>query len=495
LYQISISMQFFKNTCFVFSVLLISVISTFSAFSQEVIIKGNAKTYAGSTLELACYADPITNTENKIAQSLVATNGDFEFRFAIEYTQLAFIHLGVFQGFLYIEPGKEYLIVLPEKVQKKIEDVFNPFFEETAFYFKILNTSETELNSMIKKLERLHTQLVAEKFSKSYTKYSKSKVDSIIQEIDNQLPAAQNEYFNTYKYYKFASLRNIAYLRNKDAVVTEFFNKKPIYYHNQSYNDFFKFVFTSCFTDLIPASDSANVFRIIFKQKSYHNLYQHVAKYSFITSDSLRELIIIKGLYDIFYSDVVPKPQIIEIIDSLSLKSKISIHKEILERFKSNATQLMMGYPAPIIQAVDKDSSRIRLDKYAGKFIYLNFCNSKSYSCLKDFELLANLKKQKIEMLEIVSIFVDENLKSFNDFIKPKEYKWNLLYYNHDNEILKKYNVKAYPTYFLIDPEGKLAMYPAPSPTEDFEIRYLAALNSWKNEQLKNKNKKKGLGK
>jgi len=38
-------------------------------------------------------------------------------------------------------------------------------------------------------------------------------------------------------------------------------------------------------------------------------------------------------------------------------------------------------------------------------------------------------------------------------------------------EVLKEYDIRAFPTYFLIGPDGKLILSPAPSPAEDFEQR------------------------
>jgi thioredoxin-related protein len=37
------------------------------------------------------------------------------------------------------------------------------------------------------------------------------------------------------------------------------------------------------------------------------------------------------------------------------------------------------------------------------------------------------------------------------------------------NDLLKQYKIKAYPTYYLIDPDGNFLFSPAPSPAENFE--------------------------
>jgi hypothetical protein len=46
------------------------------------------------------------------------------------------------------------------------------------------------------------------------------------------------------------------------------------------------------------------------------------------------------------------------------------------------------------------------------------------------------------------------------------------------SEILEDYDIRAYPSYFLIDPEGKLILSPAPGPDKGFEKVFLEILRS-----------------
>jgi hypothetical protein len=45
-------------------------------------------------------------------------------------------------------------------------------------------------------------------------------------------------------------------------------------------------------------------------------------------------------------------------------------------------------------------------------------------------------------------------------------------------EIIDQYDVRAYPTYYLIGPSGKLQMSPAPSPAEGFESQLFKLMRS-----------------
>jgi len=53
--------------------------------------------------------------------------------------------------------------------------------------------------------------------------------------------------------------------------------------------------------------------------------------------------------------------------------------------------------------------------------------------------------------------------------MESNNYSWTFLHYSHSPEILDDYDIKGYPTYFLIDKDGKLLASPAISPAEGFE--------------------------
>jgi hypothetical protein len=56
-------------------------------------------------------------------------------------------------------------------------------------------------------------------------------------------------------------------------------------------------------------------------------------------------------------------------------------------------------------------------------------------------------------------------------FLAKNKYDWKFLLYDRQPGVLKDYDIRAYPTYFLIGPDGKLILSPAPSPSENFESR------------------------
>jgi peroxiredoxin len=476
------------------SILFILLLSPFLN-AQTTIIKGNAKSYAGDTLIWSSYEDQITFEEKELAKCNVLPNGDFEFKIAINETILSFIHLNVFKGILFIEPGKTYEIVLPKKVNKLPEDELNPFFEETEFYVRVLNKNETELNHQIKSFDKAFDNYLSSYFQQFKGQLSKTIADTIIDAIENELPNTNNQFFNDYKRYNYASLRLMAYERNKEKLIATYFYNQPILYQNPAYMDMFSQLFANYLSHFSKTKKGKPVPYFLIKLKSLEKIKSAMDSVEVLSNDTLQEMIISKSLFDNFYKEDFPKQSIIFMMDSIKISASTTQNRIIAKNIYNKITNLLIGYIPPDFQLPDVNGNLKSLSQFRNKFVYLNFVNPKSYTCLQELEVLKTMYEKKYELFEIVSICVCKNMQEMKSLIEKNNYKWTFLYYAKNNRLLNKYNVRVYPTYYLINPESKIAMSPAFPPTEpSFEARYFDMVKSWKIEMERRKAQEKGKG-
>ncbi|MEN8122660.1 MAG: TlpA disulfide reductase family protein [Bacteroidota bacterium] len=465
--------------------------------AQNVIITGNAKTYVGDTLYWKTYSDQITFTEKLLGKSKVDNNGNFRFELMAVKPIISFVHLNVFKGILYLEPGKSYNIVLPKKVTKLPEDELNPFFEETEFFVKCTNIDSTDLNYMIKKFDELYDLNMTKSFKQFRGKVSKPIIDSIIQLIEKEFPESKNKYFNNYKEFNYSALRLVAYERNKRNFINKYFANQEILFNNPAYMDLFNRVFNNHLSVLYKDPKGKIIPYNLIKQKSLSNLKSTLDSFPYLTNDTLQDMVILKSLYDNFYKDDFPRESILFMVDSIELATSISEIKVTAKNIKSKLTTLLPGYTAPNFKLKDINGKLVSLEDFKDEFVYLNICTPASYSCQKDFKTLQQLNNQQHELLNVVTICVCNSFEEMKQLVKENKFNWTFLYYEKNEELIKDYNVRVYPSYYLINPEGKLVMSPAFPPTEaSFEARYFDALKSWKKElqRRETEKKEKGLG-
>ena len=157
------------------------------------------------------------------------------------------------------------------------------------------------------------------------------------------------------------------------------------------------------------------------------------------------------------------------LMDSLQAETEIEYHQMVLSDIKYEITKLAIGFEPPPFELYDHDSTLISLNDFQGEYVYLGFCNSFSYACIKEFELLKDMNSRFEPYLKIVTILIDDSFETMQNLVQSNNYSWKFLHYSHYPEILDDYDIKGYPTYFLIDKNGKLLASPAISPAEGFE--------------------------
>ncbi len=460
--------------------------------AKKSIIKGSSQEYAEQTLYLLKFSDLITMTEELIDSAIVDKNGLFEFSTEIDQATTVFINLGVYRGFITIEPEVNYEILLPKRKEKSMEDFLNPYFKRQEFYFTIKNTISNDLNSYLYKFDIMYNKALYNIFRTSYARYKKSKIDSIIAIVDSNFMDYKNTYFINYKEYSYATLRTTAYMRDKEDICNTYFKNKDILYDNPAYMNLFNETFYKCFTSNSSLIDW-NVVRVAIAKESLSTIDNSMALKDIFAHEDFRHLVIIKGLYDLFYSDTVNKDNVLAILDSLQSTTSIT-NRKIINNFWNKATKLMVEKEVPFFELPDKNGKLLNIKEMQGSFIYLNFYHPQSYVCKRQIELLKALFSYKIDLLKIVTIFVGEDIQEMEKFMEKYDCDWTFLFYDKNMQLLEDYKVVVYPTYYLINPEGKLISSPAKTPEEDFEYEYNNNYMEWKREQLKKTKDGKMLG-
>jgi len=90
--------------------------------------------------------------------------------------------------------------------------------------------------------------------------------------------------------------------------------------------------------------------------------------------------------------------------------------------------------------------------------------------------MLADLYKRHKDRLTILTIATDPMEEVLRQFLAKNQYDWKFLHYDNQPGILKEYDIRAFPTYFLIGPDGRLIYSPALSPAENFEQKLFEAM-------------------
>jgi len=468
--------------------LIISFSLIFNTFSQTSVIHCINKTYAGETLSLMRFKDFITLEEEILCTTKVDTTGEIKFEINLNEVTQTFIYLGSMKGIIYLEPGKSYQIKLPNKIEKDKKDLLNPFFTESEFYIGIVNTSKSELNRLIVEFEDVFTNYLTAYYDILLKRSPKAELDTAIAKMDKRFEGRTHPYFDIYRKYRYAYLRHLCHERDIEFMARKYFNNQPIYPQNNAYTELFNQVFSQYFAHFQNLKSGKKLMDALASDKPFVNIKMEID--TTIKGDTLKELVCLRSLMDLFYQSTIPRELTISILDNISNQSVYPNHQQIAREIKTKSMRLIPGSEAPNFVCTDKVGTKIDLKKYRGKFVYLCFTMSDSYESKQHFIILKDIYTRMRKQLEIVTISADPKFNDMLYFAKENKYNWVFLDGSNQTEIFKTYNVKAYPSYFLIDPEGNLVLSPSISPAENFEKAFVGYEQYYRIERARKQYKK-----
>ena len=472
----------------VFQVLLFILIDLSWVASGQTVIQGVAPDYVGQNLVFSTYLNQISNTEKKVGTVKVQTDGSFKFQMDIAQTKYIFCHAGIFFMYLYIEPGHEYTIKLPQRIDKKSSDKLNPFFEEVKIHLLVtsfkskttVNQEEKtkELNFLIRTFDNYFDPFYSKYAMKVFSREAITDMDSTLRKIEDTFANTDNPYFKVHYTYRMGLLKFMSTQFKSRHISDNYFLDKPIPYDNPAYMELFNKVYNKYFVFFGRTQTGKVIYEDINTSKSLGKLKATLDQDKVLTNDTLKELVILKGIHDGFYEAEFQRQALLQILDSLINTSKLEKIRETGKEIRYKITRLLAGYPPPAFQLLNQDSVLTSLDQFKGSFVYLVFCTTQNYACFKEFQMLKTMQDKHPNLFKVIVVSADDNLIDIQRFAKKTPFKWTYLFYGSQPDILKDYDIRTIPTCFFIDREGKLAISPAPLPSEDFEgylFKYLKA--------------------
>lgn len=161
------------------------------------------------------------------------------------------------------------------------------------------------------------------------------------------------------------------------------------------------------------------------------------------------------------------------VLDFLELTKNTSTAKYVKDYIGKDEL-LKRGEKAPLFTLKDKFNKDISLDSLKGKAVLLDFWFTGCTGCKQMAGPLKEVEKQFAENshIEFVSISIDKNKSQWLNSISKETYttKTGVNLYTggvgENHTVIKDYNIRSYPSMFLIDSTGKFVK-PVPDPRQD----------------------------
>ncbi len=461
---------------------LLFITAALSAGDFTVIIDGFFPGAEGRNIRLMKFADQITYTHKEIDDTIVDNEGSFGFRFNIYEPVYIFYRIDHARMGHYVEPGNSYGIEFDPVDFDTLDDRRNPYLDPWYFGFELheekpsfkLNKTITAFNDTFDDFLLEHfSDVVIPRLNKQFEDLRKF-TDSLFQpEIDD------NSFFRDYYEYKFALYYRIANIRDTRRLLDDYIIDRPVLYENPQYMDFFNTVFDKY---LFAGSRDIRINDLLVtvnKQSSYHALMDSLGKDTILLNEVLRELVMLKGLKNMYHHPDFSQRNVFSIVEHVYNYSKFPEHRTIAGNILKGFTHLKKGYPAPLLEIEKRNGETISLDDYRGKFVLLNFWTTWCIACLAEFSLMKELNEEYEDRVAFLSISVDRHIEDYKLFMKENQLPWDFCHFNNDFRLLDQYEVRGFPLFVLIDPEGNIVRHMAPFPSRGLHRKISRTVYDW----------------
>lgn len=450
--------------------------------AQYVIIAGAAKTYEQKEISLWVNVDYISNTQRELARTTIDSAGFFSLQFKIKEIQYATLKVENYISSLYIEPDENYELKLfpADSTVYQNKNVEHPI--KNAIKLK----SRTEINALTIDYDNKFDAFLEVDYLSFVKRTPQAKIDSFKLAVREYYSTVNNSYFDAYITYSIASLEEKTNM-NEKKLFDNYIYQKPILYTHPEYMHFFN-TFYNEKIQVFSLSKAGDQLKFQINDRGSFSGAMSVLKLNkYLQNDTIRELVLIKTLYESYYNGSFKKGSILAMLQQIIDESKMVEHKQIAQNCLNSFSKLKKGSLAPYFELPDKTGKTHSLDQLRSqKYVYLMFFDEECTACLQQMKIIPALKKKYGEGVVFVSISNHTSNEALKNFCsKNPKYDWLFLYDNSVKRLRNDYEIKSLPAYFLINPEGKFLQVPADSPDENIEQVFSEIVKPKKNNKTR----------
>jgi peroxiredoxin len=445
------------------SIFFFSLFSVISVFSAETSITGLVPGGQGCEIRLITYSDQITYNKILLDRTLINSLGSFSLKADINEVIVSFLDMDYFSATLYLEPGQTYSIVCDSI---SLEGQYRPFYEKDYLDFRIILKEEIELNSLISGFNQSYNEFITENFENIYKRRKKYLIVEFRRQTEEIYKGIEIKYFWDYINYKLASAELSASSSAKAELFNKYLQKQPVLDQNVEYMLFFNSFFDHHLTMGNRFIKETDLISVINDQSSYTAMMDTLGKDTLLREEKIRELVLIKGLQEIYYSPDFKNEKVLRILSEVVALSPFREHRNIAATLSKSLTKLQKGTTAPDFRLADLKGDTIALSEFFGKPVYLSFLATWTNACLAEFKIMDSLFIKYGNSINFITVSLDNTVEVVIHFTKDKNYNWTFLYNGTSYNLIQDYGIKTFPLFVLIDRDGKILQYPAYKPSE-----------------------------
>jgi len=432
-------------------------------------IRGNIGNANGYQIRLHTWGDQVSFIEKRLAAATIDSQGNFNLITELDGITHAFFYIGNIRSDIILEPGKAYEIRFDDYPPLSFLETRNLLLQRETIRYVFLNQPEDDINLLAAEASAMYNRFLANHYMDLYYK-NYDVIDAFIDTFFLRFGTYTHPWIRQMVDFRIAGLKLAGYKITMEQAHALWLRGVDFDYHHPDFMEFFNQLFSNYLTTRLRHYTYSELVSVINDRGSFSALSELVGRDTVLRNELLREMVIIKGLGEIVNHRDFQNGQVMRILQHIASTSKFPEHRTIAANLVHLHRRFNKGIMAPDFSLPDRSGTLHSLSQYRGKYLYLVFFTANCVPCLSELRLLASAYTSMKEDMEVLAVGLDPDSTKLWRVAEQQGYPWPVVHFNHNFDLTDRFNIRNYPFFILIAPDGTFEQYGARLPSERFRL-------------------------
>ncbi|KAF0129923.1 MAG: thiol-disulfide isomerase [Bacteroidetes bacterium] len=442
--------------------------------SQNVTIKGSSVSPI-KPVRIIVKEDFVSGLEKVLATSSTDFKGSFQISVEINKIELAEIAIGLNRVPIILKPNADYEVAITVTSENQ-----NSYFDPQPMVIEMKKTTDSGLQKHYETINFVYNTFVIKYFNQIQRFGQARYLDSLQLALSNALPKTIDPFLQNYQFYKVSSLAPAIKKMTPQQIYAAFFKSRIIQYENPEYMAMIDQYFGDYFTSgkkQIPFDDFVEAVN-----QGFVALKKMVLSDPLMTeSDQFRELVLLFHLNANYYNPAFYSGSISRVLQQIVTQSAYNQHKIIAENILKKRAYLTPGTPSPLLKLFDSNGI-VAHNMPLKSLVVALFVKNDCEVCKKEILDFSGITEKFGTDINVLIVTTQDAYKETENFLTSNKLTWQLFHTGDDMLVYERYNIKVFPEYVLLFPDGRIAMTPAPPVSQNLEYHISRLIKQLKRE-------------
>ena len=453
---------------------------TAAAGQRNVLLHGSMENAAGKVVGLYGYADMLTMEEVLLDEAVADSTGHFELGTYVNYPRLVFVQVEFYSQSFYIEAGRTYNMYVPA-FDWDLNEQHNVFLDPVALPVEFMQLSPDELNLKLGRVDEVVDSFVSAKrvsFAPRF-KPDRRMMDTLEALVASLGKEGDDVFVERYKAYTLAQMRFAMHTDSRSKLFSKYVDGQELRYYDEAYMRFFFNLMADCIS---PGMRRVPQWRLQHwvADGSMEVMMDSLGLDPLLRNEQVRELAVLEALKEMYFRGDYSRDGVLRMVERIGQESKFEDHRKLAKRLlrKLGGEAAEEETTPPPVPLKDVEGAEVTTDALQGKWLYVSFVRVGDPNCMAEVETMAHFCDSlyaTFPHVEMVSVVCDREFQKMYHFLrnnrKASRYRWRWLHFNGQYRWLERVGVVSFPTFMVVDPQGRIRDAYAPKPASGYLFR------------------------